>query len=217
MNNRVTRATLTASLLGLALASTAAAQQDKRPPSAEGAVRSAMADHFFERMDTDKDGRVTRAEAEAIERQLFDRIDANKDGAITRQESEEGTRALRAKELEMRFKALDGNADGRLTQPESKLPPAIFDRLDQDKDHALTQAEFLAQPDRRAKHRELEFEQADTNHDGKVTRGEAAERAKQRFERADANHDGVITRAELDADLAKLHARGEPPAGGSHP
>jgi EF hand domain-containing protein len=170
MNEIKSRTLRAGSLLGLVLGSTVLAStmlagtvlaQDNKPPAPEVAVRAAMADHFFERMDTNKDGQVTRAEADAVEQQLFARLDADKDGVLTAKEAEDGGRALRAQELEARFKALDGNGDGKLDQPESKLPPAVFERLDQNKDHALTLVEFVARPDRRAQQRELEFEQAD--------------------------------------------------------
>lgn len=46
----------------------------------------------FERMDANRDGRVSLAEATSFRLQRFDRIDANRDGRITREER----RSLRA-------------------------------------------------------------------------------------------------------------------------
>ena len=45
-----------------------------------------MGARAFERMDANKDGRVSLAEATALRLQRFDRIDANRDGRITREE-----------------------------------------------------------------------------------------------------------------------------------
>lgn len=74
-------------------------------------------------------------------------------------------------------------------------------------------------PDFGAKHRGFEFEQADKNHDGKVTKAEAAEAAKERFDKIDTNHDGVITRDELLAhvqSVEKTHGEHGEHAGDSH-
>jgi Ca2+-binding EF-hand superfamily protein len=205
MNEHRMNVVLSGSLLVLSLSSLAVAGEGANhggPPGAPG--RAAFAAHLFERMDTDKNGQVTRAEAEAEAERLFTRMDANKDGQLTRQESDDGARAIRQQELGTRFRALDTNDDGRLTAEESKLPPRFFERLDADKDHALTLAEFQAVPDFGADRRGFEFEQSDENHDGKVTRAEALHSAQLRFERVDTNHDGVITRAELDARLAEM-------------
>jgi Ca2+-binding EF-hand superfamily protein len=46
----------------------------------------------FERMDGDKDGRVSLAEATAARLQRFERMDTNRDGVVTREERQ----ALRA-------------------------------------------------------------------------------------------------------------------------
>ena len=40
--------------------------------------------------DTDKDGKITQAEAEAMALQHFDRMDSNKDGQVTPEERRAG-------------------------------------------------------------------------------------------------------------------------------
>lgn len=42
--------------------------------------------HMIVMADTDKDGKITQAEAEALALQHFDRMDTNKDGQVTREE-----------------------------------------------------------------------------------------------------------------------------------
>jgi len=195
---------LSGSLLVLSQASLAAAGEGSQGAGPGESGRAAFAAHLFERMDTDKNGQVTRAEGKAEAERLFARMDANKDGQLTRQESNDGARAIRQEELGTRFRALDTNSDGRLSAEESKLPAHFFERLDANKDHALTLAEFQAVPDFGADRRGAEFDQADENHDGKVTRAEAIHAAQLRFDRVDTNHDGVITRPELDARLAEM-------------
>jgi Ca2+-binding EF-hand superfamily protein len=205
MNTRWINLTVLGSVLSLVGLSTVAAAQPGDEPDAHGHPgRAALAEHWFERMDANKDGQLTRQEAEAGTVRLFERLDGNKDGELTRVEADAGVAALRKDELGARFRELDTNKDGRLTADESKLPPRFFDRLDTNKDHAVSLDEFLAQPDFGARRREFEFDRADKNKDDKVTRAEAEQAAKGRFDRVDANHDGVITRAELSEHIEKV-------------
>jgi Ca2+-binding EF-hand superfamily protein len=210
MNKRSIHTTVLGSVLALSvagLAGLAAAQpsddhQGHRHPGA------GLAERWFERMDANKDGKLTRAEVDAGSQRLFERIDANKDGEVTHEEAEAGAVAIRNEERAARFKQLDANGDGRLTLEESKLPQRFFEKLDKNTDHALSLEEFSAMPDFGARHREFEFAQADKNHDGKVTKAEAADAAKERFDKVDTNHDGVITRDELAAhvqSMEKMH------------
>jgi len=213
MNKLRINAIVYGSLLALSLSGLAAAEEGGGHDGDHGkGRREAMAAHFFDKLDANKDGQVTKAEAEAEAKRIFDKLDANKDGEISHEEAEAGARALRQEGLTARFKELDTNKDGRLTQEESKLPARFFDKLDTNKDHALTLEEFEARPDFRAGHREFEFERADKNHDGKVTRAEGEQAAAERFDRVDANHDGVITREEFNAHLDKMMKLGKPDA-----
>jgi Ca2+-binding EF-hand superfamily protein len=210
MNKRPISITIMGSTLGLALAGLAglAAAQPSDDHPGHRHSGAALAERWFERMDANKDGQLTRAEVEAGSQRLFERLDANKDGDVTREEAETGAVAIRTEERTARFKQLDSNGDGRLTQEESKLPARFFAKLDSNGDHALSLEEFSAMPDFGARHREFEFDHADKNHDGKVTRAEAADAAKERFDKVDANHDGAITKEEFAAHLqsmAKAH------------
>jgi Ca2+-binding EF-hand superfamily protein len=219
MNTPWNKVTVLGSVLGLAgltFATQAAAQPSAEPAAHGRPGRAALAEHWFERMDANKDGQLTRPELEAGTQRLFERLDANKDGELTRPEAEAGATTLRREELGARFRQLDANKDGRLTAEESKLPLRAFDRIDTDHDHALSLEEFLALPDFGARRREFEFDRADQNHDGKVTRAEAEQAAKDRFERMDANHDGVITRAELAEHLEQAGKAHEHDQGSEH-
>ena len=51
--------------------------------------------NMFARLDGDKDGRVSLAEATAARLQRFDRLDANKDGTLTREERRAAREARR--------------------------------------------------------------------------------------------------------------------------
>jgi Ca2+-binding EF-hand superfamily protein len=199
MNGLRIKAAVTGSLLGTLIASIASAGESATPPADGRAQREALVNAFFEQMDTNKDAQVTRLEAELSSKSLFAKLDGNGDGEITKPEAEAGARALRNEELAARFKTLDANRDGRLTVEESKLPAAFFERLDADKDRNITLEEFQAMPKMGGAPRQLEFERADLNHDGKVTRDEGGRSAQERFNLIDTNRDNLITRPELEA------------------
>lgn len=187
--------------LGLAASGLALAGQGHR-----GHHGGMLGAHVFERVDTNKDARVTRAEAQSATENLFTRLDANKDGAVTPEEGQTGARAIAQEEIEARFKTQDVNQDGRVTLEESKLPPRFFEKLDKDGDKVLTRNEIDA--GRHADSGRFMFTQADADRDGKVTRAEAAQAALARFDRIDDNSDGVIARAELVAKRGKGHGDG---------
>jgi Ca2+-binding EF-hand superfamily protein len=209
MNGLRINAAVTGSLLGMLLSGVASAGQGAPPAGADAqARREALVNHFFERMDTNKDGQITRLEAELTGKSMFAKLDRNGDGEITKEEAESGARAVRNEELAAHFKTLDANRDGRLTLEESKLPAAFFERLDKDKDHKLTSDELQAMPEMHSGHQQFEFDRADLNHDGKVTRDEGGRSTQERFDHADTNKDNVITRAELEARLDEMMKAG---------
>jgi Ca2+-binding EF-hand superfamily protein len=110
--------------------------------------------------DTNSDGVVTRAEAEAAAvertRKLFDTLDADKNGTLTKQEldaAREKRHAAMREHADERFKAADTDGDGRLSKAEAEtgMPrlAARFDDLDADKDGALTPEELASHKRRR--------------------------------------------------------------------
>lgn len=153
---------------------------------------AAHVEKFFARLDTNRDGYLTREEINArhgkmmamhgdigkrlAERgihigdrgAMFDRLDTNRDGSISRQEftsAHPQTREQRV--IVMR----DGNAPAAPGRPGAKM---------------------------RMRHMGMGFggrmfDMADGNHDGRVTLAEAQAAALAHFDRADTNHDGRIT------------------------
>lgn len=113
-----------------------------------------------------------------------------------------------------------------------KRGAAMLDRLDTDKDGAISRDEYNADIAAR-------FAKADTDKDGKLTQAErdaagpagrmlggrkatgdltladVQAQAGKRFDRMDANHDGKIDQAERDAIRARMGNRQAPPPGGS--
>ena len=86
---------LVAVLLAAAIAS-ARAGEPARPGADEARLRQ-QSEQFFQRMDKNKDGKVSRDELPERMRRVFDRVDRNKDGAITPDE-DVAFRAARARQ-----------------------------------------------------------------------------------------------------------------------
>lgn len=164
---------------------------------------------IFSRLDVNKDGAITKAEADAMKNQveqkvekvaqrmdsgkMFTRLDTNHDGNITRAEADAAFAARAAK----------------AGKPANGKPgfAGLFARGDTNKDGVITRAEFDAETGQmkarmeragamRGGMGERIFTTADVNKDGKVTLPEMQQVALQRFDRADLNKDGQVTPQE---------------------
>ena len=170
------------SVAAAALAVTAAYAQPASPlrplPAAAAKVhtRAEVQNHvaqMFARLDTNRDGAVTQAEADAARGQwmekrreragerggaAFDRLDTNKDGQVSRQEWDRG-RQVREQRM-----AGAGQMHGM-----HRAGMGFGGRM---------------------------FGMADANKDGRVTLAEAQAAALQHFDRMDLYHAGSLTREE---------------------
>lgn len=147
---------------------------------------------------------MTKAEVEARVKQRFERLDTNRDGIVTREEVEATRAARRAEAQDRRFAMVDADKNGSIsraefdgaiaTRSERRAerggkrwkrggrggPEAMLARADTNSDGRLTLAEALARPMAR-------FETADTNRDGTLTPEERkAAREKMREQRRSA-------------------------------
>ena len=115
-------------------------------------------------MDKNKDGKISKSEAEGRIAESFDRIDTNKDGFLDKAEllamaklmvARQGGRppfpggpggigGMRPDPLD--FDALDKNADGRLTRAELKGTrfADLFDAIDTNRDGKIDPKEWAA-------------------------------------------------------------------------
>jgi Ca2+-binding EF-hand superfamily protein len=151
----------------------------------------------FEKLDINKDGRVSRDEMLGKASERFDRADANKDGTLTAEERA----AAHKRFAEEHFKKADKNGDGVLTADE--LPPhfaKMLGKLDTNKDGKLTQPELAAG------HEQFTARFAKKHPQAKEpkSRSELLAHVSARFDKLDANKDGSLSPEEL----RKEHFRG---------
>ena len=96
----------------------------------------------FADLDTNRDGRVTRAEWHGSTA-VFDALDANRDGVLTRAEAIGTGNAEDARD---EFRSVDVNGDGAIARNEWHWNTAAFDRLDANRDGRLTRQEWDNSP-----------------------------------------------------------------------
>jgi Ca2+-binding EF-hand superfamily protein len=105
---------------------------------------------LFDRMDLDRDGRVTAREHSLSVRTMFAAMDANRDGRVTATEmdaaqSQVGNRRADALSSAEKIRAVDRNGDGLLTIGEHVSgAKAMFARMDANRDGHLDRGEHHA-------------------------------------------------------------------------
>jgi Ca2+-binding EF-hand superfamily protein len=137
-------------LAATALAATAipAAAQSQSPPP-----RSDRYAAFFKKVDTDHDGFISPAEAEAYAATRFDQLDTAHKGYLTLDDFEAPL-----------YAAIDRASETRATRLEAALPKVLanFQALNKTGDGHLTKAEYLADSHAR-------FAAADRDQDGRLS------------------------------------------------
>jgi Ca2+-binding EF-hand superfamily protein len=104
------------------------------------------------------------------------------------------------REVKVKFDVADLDNSGSLTRDEAVkggFSSNIFAAVDSDKDGTVTLWEIATYLTERDK----QWEGADTNHDGYISReeAEAAPEVKRSFDQADADHDGLLRKQEHEA------------------
>ena len=188
---------------GAAIAQTAPVAPVLPSPPAHVAKTQTRADvqahvaRMFARLDVNKDGVITKAEADAAQAQFvtrakqrmadrgqnadraFDRLDANKDGQVSRHEFDAGRVAREQREA--------------LRQPGEHVGGNVYL-------HRKGGMGFAGRM----------FEMADINKDGRVSLAEAQQAALQHFDRADLNRDGTLTPEERRQSREQMRTQRKP-------
>jgi Ca2+-binding EF-hand superfamily protein len=160
----------------------------------------------FQAMDTNNDGRITRAEWRGSA-QSFRVHDWNGDGVLSGDEVRTGASRSRTGDPDyqpdryvlddwtpQRFQQMDRNGDNRLTRTEWYYDLEGFLRADRNRDNVLTRAEFL-NPDF-DDDRGDQFDYLDLNGDNRLDPSEW-HASRQAFQWLDRNGDGRLSRAEV--------------------
>jgi Ca2+-binding EF-hand superfamily protein len=174
-------------------------------PDFRGALPSAA--DLLLRLDKDKDDKLSKKEASANKplEGAFAIADRNQDGCLDDQELQALLAAierLRADDsraqgkpipYDVPFDAWDKDKDGKVRQNEWQGPRSLFERMDLDRDAAVSRDE-VARYRKRVTGDDF-VQRFDLDGDGKVTLAEFGGPADA-FRRADKNGDGVISRSD---------------------
>ncbi|QHS59769.1 EF-hand domain-containing protein [Chitinophaga agri] len=184
---------------------------------------------WFQQLDTDKDGKISKTEAAKQDTgrfQLKDKfalIDADKDAYLTKEElmaygRKNGRGHHPGGQRGDFFKKSDTDGDGKISKAEAdKMDKGRFNlkekftAIDTNNDSYLTKEELMAfgkknghGPRPGVKH-EGPFQKLDTDKDGKISKAEADKQEsgrfnlKEKFSAIDANGDAYITKDEMTA------------------
>ena len=157
----------------------------------------------------------TRAEVAAHVRAMFDRLDSNHDGSITKAETgaAKANRGDRAGKHQGRggeghmadrgamFDRMDANRDGSISRDEFSAP--MHGGRDGGGKHGSRMGMSGGLGGRM-------FDMADANRDGRVTLQEATNAALRHFDTADANRDGKLTPEERTQMHQRMRAERRP-------
>ena len=147
-----------------------------------------------QKIDANKDGKLTSAEHKARLKKWFKELDANRDGKLTPAEFQG-----------KRFTNIDINKDGVVTVQEYVVlfvgkdaaidKTAACAKMDANSNNEVTAFEVIG-------YRKSVFKAIDADADGKATPKELKAHNDKRFKSIDANKDGFVTVSEMIAVIA---------------
>ncbi len=117
---------------------------------AKDTTAPARSQKMMARLDADKDGRITKEEAEAARKKMFARLDRNSDGVIDEQEIDRARKAIMDRatmmetRLSMQWQRLDKDGDGKVSADEFEARTGMFDLADRNGDGVVTADEIEA-------------------------------------------------------------------------
>lgn len=175
---------------------------------------------FFEKMDADQNGSISKTEANERLAAHFDEIDADGDGELTKDELHQHHEQRRAEHHAKMFAELDADGSGGISATEAENAPGPlaehFAKIDADADGQLTQDELEAahakmrkmghgKHRRRGKHGDP-MKHFDTDGSDTISADEAKGPMAEHFAEIDADGDGELSRDELKSHHEKMRS-----------
>lgn len=216
---------LTTAAIGAMLTAGAAIAMQSNAPAApkqpiSKAEMIARADARFDRMDTNKDGKLSAEERKAGAEAARAAMAERKGGEL--QDFMPGARRGGGGMGERMLARVDTNGDGLISKAENRaMVEARFARMDADKDGTVEAGEGrkgMGEGKRGGKWKRgaerrgpggpaMAMKKADTNGDGAISRAEFDAQSAERFAKLDTNRDGKIDAAEMQAQRDKARDR----------
>jgi hypothetical protein len=169
--------------------------------------------------DTNKDGKISKAELTAGLEARFAKMDVDKDGQLTQKDRD----LVRQQRMDARFAALDTDKNGQISKTEFAAgQQARADKRAEMRGPGGPEGRHMGKGHHRGGHRMMRGGHGgpggfgDANKDGTVTKAEFMAGPIAMFDKADSNKDGFVTADEMKAARQAMRSqwkdRKAPPA-----
>jgi Ca2+-binding EF-hand superfamily protein len=157
-------------------------------------------DRLMKEYDKNGDGFLQRDEVPPYLREHFDKLDTNKDGKLSREELEQGAAYLqpRRRPSDAVFVLVESSDIHQDSQAELQRIYDLLRKLDKNNTGKIDPDALKAVRQELLEERvDNIIKELDTNKDGKISRDEARGFLKTNFDKIDTNKDGFLDRQEL--------------------